>query len=184
MTEWNECLHACGAKPCAPWLFGALEIQIESSVSQPIRSGSEDLMSGWVPYLMLNITTPPHPVIVLLLTNLLGYRGPTIVKSVPCLEPSPWVWYQGGSGQGLYCLVEVPPLLPSPYKSPEHSVTSGEAGWTAGSTHLCHALGTSQVWAHALLRAVDSNDIMRALGAHLDHPVSWPNQGVSRGMNP
>ena len=34
-------------------------------------------------------TTPPHPVLVLLLADLLGYRGPTIVKPVICLEPSP-----------------------------------------------------------------------------------------------
>ena len=49
---------------------------------------------------MLEITTPPHP--VLFLVNLLGYRGPTIVKPVPCLEPSPLAWTPGGSGQGLY----------------------------------------------------------------------------------
>ena len=120
-----------------------------------------------MPYLMLDITTPPHPVPVLLLANLLGYRGPTIVKPVLCLEPSPWAWALGGSGQGLYCLVEVPPLLPSLYKSPETCVMSGEAGWTAGSTHLHHVLGTSQVWVHtltyALLRGTDSNHIIGEL---------------------
>ena len=39
-------------------------------------------------------------------------------------------------------------------KNPEPCVTPGEAGWTAGSTHLHHALGTSQVWAHALIYAL------------------------------
>ena len=137
---------------------------------------------------MLDITTPPHPVPVLLLVNLLGYRGPNIVKPVLCLEPSPWDWALGGSGQGLYCLVEVPPLLPSLYKNSEPRVTPGEAGWTAGSTHLQHALGTSQVGSHALthaiLRGADSNCTIGALGAHLDHPEPGPTQGVSRGIHP
>ena len=84
-------------------------------------------------------------------TNLLGYRDPTIVKPVLCLEPGQWAWALDGSRQELYCLVEVPPPLPSLYKSPELPVTSGEAGWTAGSMHLHHALGTSQVGAHALI---------------------------------
>ena len=132
--------------------------------------------------------TPHHCVPVLLIANLLGYRGPTMVKPALCLEPSPWAWALGGSGQGLYCLVEVLPLLPSLYKSPEHCVMSGEAGWTAGSMHLHHALETSQVWAHALtytlLRGADSNRIIGALGAHLDHPEPKPTQGVSRGMYP
>ena len=117
-------------------------------------------------YLMLDITTPPHPVPVLLLANQLGYRGPTIVKLVLCLEPSLWAWALAGSGQGLYCLVE--------------------AGWTAGSMHLYHSVGTSQAWAntltHALLRDVDFNHIIGALGAHLDNPESGPIQCMSRGM--
>ena len=37
-------------------------------------------------------TTPPHPVLVLLLPNHLGYKGPTMVKHILCLEPSLWVW--------------------------------------------------------------------------------------------
>ena len=94
----------------------------------------------------------------------------------------------GGSGQVLYCLVEVSPLLPSLYKSPEPSVMLGEAGWRAGSMHLHHALGTSQVWAHtlshALLRGMDSNRIIGAVGANLDHPESEPTQGMSRGVHP
>ena len=114
-------------------------------MSQPIRSESDDLVSGSVCYLTLNITTLPHPLLVLILGNLLGYRGPTIVKPVLCLEPSQWVWAMSDSREGLYCLVDVPSLLPSSYKSPDSPVTSGEAGWTAGSTHLHHALGTSQV---------------------------------------
>ena len=59
-------------------------------MSQPIRGGSDDLMSGRVLYLMLDITTPPPPVLVLSLTNLLGYRGPAIVKPALCLESGPW----------------------------------------------------------------------------------------------
>ena len=66
MTEWNECLHLHRPEPHAPLLFDILEIQIESSMSQPIRSESDDLMSGWVPYLMLDINTPSHLVPVLL----------------------------------------------------------------------------------------------------------------------
>ena len=84
--------------------------------------------------------------------------------------------------------MEVPPLLPSSYKSPGHPATSGEAGWTAGSTHLHHALGTSQVWAHALIHTfvggTDSNHIIGALGAHLDHPESGPTQHMGRSMYP
>ena len=93
---------------------------------------------------MLDITTPPPPVPILLLTNLLGYKGLTIVKPVLCLESGQWAWDLNDFRQELHCLVEVPPLLSSPYKSPEPPVTSGEAGWTAGSMHLHHALGASQ----------------------------------------
>ena len=46
MTESNECLHLHRPEPRAPLLFDILEIQIESSMSQPIRSESDDLMSG------------------------------------------------------------------------------------------------------------------------------------------
>ena len=58
-------------------------------------------------------------------------------------------WFQTGTilpGGGI-------PSLPSPYKSPDPPVTSGEAGWTVESKHLHHALETSQVWAHALIHA-------------------------------
>ena len=103
---------------------------------------------------MLDITIPPPPVLMLLLTNLLGYRGPTIVKPVLCLEPSRVQAHWPSSRQELYCLVEVPPPLPSLYKNPEPPVMSGEAGWTVGSTHLYHALGTSQVGVHALIHAL------------------------------
>ena len=87
---------------------------------------------------------PLPPVLMLLLTNLLGYKGPTIGKPVLCLESGQWAWSLDGFRQELYCLVEVPTLLPSPYKSPKPPVTSGEAGWTAGSMHLHNALGTIQ----------------------------------------
>ena len=92
---------------------------------------------------MLDIPTPPPLVLMLLLTNLLGNRGPTIVKRVFCLGSGQEAWALEDFRQGLHCLVEVPTLLPSPYKSPEPPVTSGEVGWTAGSMHLHHALGTS-----------------------------------------
>ena len=103
---------------------------------------------------MLDITIPPPPVLMLLLTNLLGYKGPPIVKPVLCLEPSQRARALGGSRQELYCLAEVPPPQPSLNKNPESPVMSGEAGWTAGSMHVHHALGTSQVWAHALIHAL------------------------------
>ena len=103
---------------------------------------------------MLYITTTPPPVLTLLLTNLPGYRGPTIVKPVLCLESDQWAWAVEDFRQRLHCLVEVPPLLPSPYKSSESHVTSGEAGCASESTHLHHALGTSQVWAHALIHTL------------------------------
>ena len=103
---------------------------------------------------MLDITTPPPPILMLLLTNLLGYKGPTIVKPVLCLESGQWARALDGFRQELYYLVEVPPLLLSPYKSPKPPVMLGEAGWTAGNMHLHHALGTSQVWAHALIHAL------------------------------
>ena len=113
---------------------------------------------------MLDITTPPPPVLMLLLTNLLGYKGPTIVKPILCLELSQWTRALGGSRQELNCLVEVPPPLPSLYKNPESSVTSGEAGWTAGSMHLHHALGTSQVWAHTLIHTLAERSSLRQFG--------------------
>ena len=59
-------------------------------MSKPIRSESNDLMSGCVPHLMQDITTPPQHVTLLLLYNLLGYMGPTIVKPVHCIELDPW----------------------------------------------------------------------------------------------
>ena len=86
-------------------------------MSQPIRSESDDLMS------LLNARYYyTNPVLVLLLVKLLGYGGPTIVKHVLCLESSQYAWALGGSRQGLYCLVEVPPLLPDHFKSPEPPV--------------------------------------------------------------
>ena len=46
MTEWNECLHPHGPEPHVLWIFGTLGTQIESSMSQPVRSENDDLMSG------------------------------------------------------------------------------------------------------------------------------------------
>ena len=68
---------------------------------------------------MLDITTPPLPVSLLLLDNMLGYRGPTTVKLALCLHPTLWVWALGGSSQGLYGLVEVFPSYPAPINSPK-----------------------------------------------------------------
>ena len=126
---------------------------MESSMSQPIRSESDDLMSGWALYLMLDITTAPHCTYVAF-NQSAWIQGPTIAKPVPCLEPSQWTWALDGSRQDLYCLVELPALLLSPYKSPKPPVISGEAGWTVGSTHLHHAFVTSKVWAHTLIHAL------------------------------
>ena len=142
-----------GQSPVPTVILKPLKIQITPSRSQWIRSESNDLMSGWVPYLILDITTPPPPVVMLLFTNLLGYRGPTIVKPVLCLESGQWALALDDSRQELYCLVEVPPFCAASIKSSELSVTLGEAGWTAGSMHPHHALGTSQVWAHTLTHA-------------------------------
>ena len=64
------------------------------------------------------------------------YKGTTIVKPVLCLEPSQWVRALGGT-----------PPLPSLYKNPESPVMSEEAGWTAESMHLHHALGLLRAWA-------------------------------------
>ena len=81
-------------------IFSDLAIQIETSVSQPIRCESDDLMSGQVLYLMLNITA--------------WIQGPTTVKPAPCLDPTLRAWALCGSSQGLHCLVEVSPSCPTP----------------------------------------------------------------------
>ena len=86
-------------------------------MSQPIRSESNDLMSGCVPYLMRDITTPLQPVTLIFLYNLLGYTGQTIVKPVLCLELDPRARALGCSEKRLYCLVEVPPSCPAPIKT-------------------------------------------------------------------
>ena len=58
-------------------------------------------------------------------------------------------------------------------------MTLGDTGWTAEGMHPHHAFGTSQVWG-----GVDCNCLIRALGAHLDHPESRPTQGMARGICP
>ena len=130
----------------------------------------------------------PLPVCLLLLDNLLGYRGPTTVKPAMCLDPTLGAWALGGSSQGLHCLVGVSPYCLAPINSPESSMTSGEAGWSVKGAHLHHALGTSQVQASGpdscLLRGLGSNHISEALGAHLDHPEPRPPQGRTRGPEP
>ena len=103
---------------------------------------------------MLDITIPPPPVFMLLLTNLLGYRDPTIVRPVlslsPANGPGPWMT----PDRDYIACWRCPLFCPALIKGPEPPVTSGEAGWTAGSTHLHHVLGTSQVWAHALIHTL------------------------------
>ena len=79
---------------------------------------------------MLDITTPPVPVCLLLLDNLLGYRSPTPVKPALCLDSTLRAWALGGSSQGLHCLVGVSLSCPAPINRPESCMMSGEAGWT------------------------------------------------------
>ena len=143
VTDLIEWLYPHRPEPVPHGYFRDLVIQIGTSVSQPIRYESDDLMSGWVLYIVLDITTPPLPVSLLLLGNLLRYRGPTTVKLALCLDPTPWAWALGCSSQGLYGLVEVSPSCPSPINSAEPHMTSEEAGWTVRGAHLHHALGTS-----------------------------------------
>ena len=79
---------------------------------------------------MLGITTPPLPVCLLLLDNLLRYRDQPQLNLI-CdwiLPLGPGAL--GGARQGLHCLVEVFPSCPAPINSPESSMMSGEAGWT------------------------------------------------------
>ena len=131
--------------------------------------------------------TPP-PVCLLLLDNLLGYRGLTTIKPALCLDPTLGAWALGGSSQGLHGLVEVSPSCPALINSPESSVMSGEAGWIVRGAHLHHALGTSQVRASGpdlrLLQGLGSNHISGALGAHLDHPEPRPPQSGAREPEP
>ena len=86
-------------------------------MSQPIRDERDNITSGWVPYLMQDITTPPQSICLLLFINLLGNMGSTTVKAVPV-----WIWInrQGHvafSHQGLFCLGVWIPLLVSSYKT-------------------------------------------------------------------
>ena len=183
-----------GLSPAPKVNLVSLKVQIESSISQPIRSESNDVMSGWVPYWMLDITTPPHPVLVLLLANLLGYRGPTIVKCSLSrakhmgLGPGEALEGTTASGGGA-------PSLAKPLKKPWAlcKVRRGRLDSKEYILHLCHALGTSHIWAHTLIhtlpRGMDSNhtlprgtDSNPTIGAQLDHPNSGPTRGVNRGM--
>ena len=164
---WQISISVCTCVGPSPWpmvIFSDLVIQIGTSVSQPIRCESDDLMSGWVLYLMLDIITPPLPVCLLLLDNLLGYRGPTTVKPDLCLNPT---------------------LRPRPWVAPARDYIAW-LGWTVRGAHLHHALGTSQVRASGphlhLLRGLGSNRISGALGAHLDHPEPGPPKGGARGL--
>ena len=129
-----------------PWLFlETLQIQIGTSVSQPIRSESDDLMSGYVLYLMLDITTPPILYACCFWVICLD-TGVQPQLNLPCV----WILPMGpgalgGASQGLCCLMEVSPSCPATINSPASGVMSGEAGRTVRGTRLYHALGTSQV---------------------------------------
>ena len=143
MTVRNECLHPCGPEPRALSYFNVLD----SSNSTQYESTNQEW--EWWPNVWMSILLHARyhytsSSCAYIAFNLLGYRGPTIAKPVLCLEPGQWAWALDGSRQELYCLVEVPPLLSSLYKSPEPAVMSEEAGKTTGSMHLHHALGTSE----------------------------------------
>ena len=100
VTVWQACMSVCtraGLSPCPMVILSDLAIQLGTSVNQPIRSESNDLMSEWVLYSILNIITPPLPVCLLLLGNLLGYWGPTTVKPALCLDSTPGAWDPGWS---------------------------------------------------------------------------------------
>ena len=130
---------------------------------------------------MLDINTHPLPVCLLLLDNLLGYRGPTTVKPALCLDSIPGPGTLGGASQGLFCLVEVSPSCPAAINSPESIVTSEEAGWTVSGTHLHHALGISQVWASV----PDLRPGQRpGLQLNSDHPEPGPPKGIGQGPEP
>ena len=67
------------------------------------------------------------------------------------VKPMPYTWIHeqglvGLCGSGLFCVVEV--FLPSSasIKPGVPVVMSEKADWSVESTHLHHALGTSQVW--------------------------------------
>ena len=116
-------------------------------MSQPIRSESDDLMSGWVLHSMPDTTTPPLLYVCCFWVIYLDTRVQPQLN-LPCV----WIPPLGpgalvGASQGLCCLVEVSPSCKAPINSPESGVMSGEAGWTVRGTHLHNALGTSQVWA-------------------------------------
>ena len=182
MTDLHECLDLRRPGPMPMAIFSDLVIQIETSVSQPIRSENDDLMSGWVLHLMLDITTPPLLYVCCFWIICLD-TGVQPQLDLPCvwiLPLGPGVL--GGASQGLYCLVEVSPFCPAPINSPEPSMMLGEAGWTVRGTPLHHALGTSQVWASGpdsgLVKGLGSDRISGALGAHLDHP----EPGLPKGL--
>ena len=64
VTVWLNEVRACthmvlSPQPPSLWLIEITKIQNRiQCMSQPIRSKSNDLMSGWVPYLMQDILHP------------------------------------------------------------------------------------------------------------------------------
>ena len=119
---------------------------------------------------MLHITTLPFPVCLLLLGNLLGYRGPTTVEHALCLDSTLGTWGRTLGQPGTILLGGGIPLLPTPLNNFEPHVMSGDAGWTVRGTHLHHALETSHVQTpvpdSALDQGLGSDYISGTLGAH------------------
>ena len=135
----------------------SLEIQMLGPwVSSLIRSESDDVMSGWVWYLMQDITTPPYK--FLLEHNLLGNMGLTIVKPVPCLDLDVW-WMRSP--------------LPNLYKtmSPCCVIRRGrlDSGEYASMPCIRNFSGKDPCLLHALLGKCRHKGRIGALGAHLAH---------------
>ena len=119
VTVWQTGMSVCsstGLGPCPMVNFSDLVNWNRNSVSQPIRSESDDLMSGWVLYSMLDITTPP-PLYVCCFWVICLDTGVQPQLNLPCVLILPLgPGALGGASQGLCCLVEVSPLIPSPHK--------------------------------------------------------------------
>ena len=117
MTVWNECLYHAGLSPMP--MDSLVSLQYSNSAQYESTNQRWERWPNVWTSVLLNAGyyyTPPPPVLVLSLTNLLGYRGPAIVKPALCLESGPWDWALDGSRQELYFLVEVPPFCPASIK--------------------------------------------------------------------
>ena len=86
VTVGNKCLHPRGPKPCNLSCFNVLESS-NNTQYELTNQNWEWWPNVWMSTLLnARYYYTPAPVVILLFTNLLGYRGPTIVKPVPCLE--------------------------------------------------------------------------------------------------